>query len=69
MEAGFQGVGDAGEGEGGAEDAVVACGAGGEDDAGGGGEMRFEEVGEQEGAEHVEGVDGWEAVGCEFLTG
>ena len=67
MEAGFKGAGGAGEGEAGAEDAVVVGGARGEDNAGGRGEMRFEEVGEEEGAEEVDDVDGWEAVGSEVL--
>lgn len=69
MEAGFIRVGGAGEGEGRAEDALVVGGARGEDDAGGGGKMGFEEVGEEKRAEDMDGVDGWEAVGGEFLTG
>ena len=68
MEAGFEGVGGAGEGEGGAEDAVVVGGARGEDNAGGRGEMRLEEVGKEEGAEEVDSVDSWEAVGSEILA-
>ena len=68
MEAGFEGLGGAGEGEGGAEDAVVVGGARGEDNAGGGGKMRFEEVGEEKGAEEIDSVDSWEAVGSKFLT-
>ena len=43
-------------------------GALGEDDAGGRGEMRLEEVGQEEGAEEVDDVDGWQAVGSEVLT-
>ena len=68
VEAGFQGVGGAAEGECGAEDAVVVGGARGEDDAGGGGEVRFEEVGQEKGAEEIDSVESWEAVDGEFLT-
>ena len=68
MEAGLEGVGSAGQGESGAEDAVVMGRARGEDDAGSRGEMRFEEVSEEEGAEEVGSVDGWEAAGSKFLA-
>ena len=44
----------------GAEDVIEVCD--------GRGEMRFEEVGKEEGAEEVGSVDSWEAIGSKVLA-
>ena len=68
MEARFEAVDSLGKGESGAEDAVVVGGARGEDDAGSRGEIRFEEVGKEKGAEEVDSVNSGEAVGSKVLA-